>query len=64
MTSRSGYHNITLGEPSEGTLLNVHTIKYKPLIFYFNLLLIVNIMNNYFTYFVKVKDHFTKLKHL
>ena len=29
MTSCSGYHDITLGEPSEGTLLNVHKIKDK-----------------------------------
>ena len=27
MTSHLGYHDITLGEPSEGTLLNVHTLK-------------------------------------
>ena len=54
-------HDIPFGEPSEGTLLNVHTIKDKPQIFYFNILFIVNIMN---TYFVRVKGHFMILKHL
>ena len=63
-TSRSGYHDITLGVPSERILLNVHTIKDKPQIFYFNLLFIVNIMNTYFTYFVRVNGHFMTLKHL
>ena len=29
-TSHSRYHDITLGEPSERSLLNVHTIKDKP----------------------------------
>ena len=33
-------------KPSERTLFNVHTIKDKPYILYFNLILIVNIMNN------------------
>ena len=27
---RSGYHDSTSGVPSEGTLLNVYTIKNKP----------------------------------
>ena len=29
-TVRPGYHNSTPGVPSEGTLLNVYTIKDKP----------------------------------
>ena len=57
-------HDSTLGVPSEGTFLNVYTIKYKPKILYFNLFLIVNIKNNYFTCFVRVKGHFMTLKHL
>ena len=57
-------HDITLRVPSEGTLLNVHTIKDKSQILYFNLLFIVNIMNTYFTYFVRVNGHFMALKHL
>ena len=44
--------------------LNVYTIKDKPQILYFNLFFIVNIMNNYFTFFVRVKGHFMTLKHL
>jgi len=44
--------------------LNVYTIKDKPRILYFNLFLIVNIMNNYFTLFVRVNGHFMTLKHL
>ena len=63
-TSHPGYHDITLGVPSKGILLNVYTIKGKPQILYFNLLLIVNIMNTYFTYFVRIKGHFMTLKHL
>ena len=63
-TSRPGYHDIMLGVPSEGILLNVHTIKDKPQILSFNLLLIMNIMNTYFTYFVRVNGHFMTLKHL
>ena len=52
------------GVPSKGTLLNVYTIKDKPQILYFNLFLIVNIMNNYFTCFVRVNGHFMTPKHL
>ena len=63
-TSWPRYHDITLGVPSEGILLNVHTIKDKPQILYFNLFLIMNIMNTYFTYFVRVNGHFMTLKHL
>ena len=59
-----GYHDITLGVPSEKILLNVHTIKDKPQILYFNLLLMVNSMNTYFIYFVRVNGHFITLKHL
>ena len=62
--STPGNHDSTLGVPSEGTLLNVYTIKYNPKILYFNLFLIVNIKNNYFTCFVRVNDHFMTLKHL
>ena len=68
--STPGNHNNTLGVPrqygvpSEGIFLNVYTIKDKPQILYFNLLLIVNIMNNYFTCFVRVKGHLMTLKHL
>ena len=58
------YHDSMLGVLSEGTLLNVYTIKDKPQILYFNLFLIVNIMNNYFICFVRVKGHFMTLKHL
>ena len=63
-------HNNTLGVPrqygvpSEGIFLNVYTIKDKPQILYFNLFLIVNIMNNYFTCFVRVNGHFMTLKNL
>ena len=57
-------HDNMLGVPSEGTFLNVYTIKDKPQILYCNLFLIVNIMNNYFTCFVRVNDHFMILKHL
>ena len=57
-------HDSTPGVPSEGTFLNVYTIKDKPQILYFNLFLIVNIMNNYFTCFIRVKGHFMTLKHL
>ena len=60
----SGNHDNTPGVPSKGTFLNVYTIKDKPQIFYFNLFLIVNINNNYFTCFVRVKGHFMTLKHL
>ena len=63
-TSRLGYHDVTLGVPSEWTLLNVHTIKDKSRIFYFDLILIVNIMNNYFTYFCKSKMSFYDTKTL
>ena len=59
-----GNHNSMLGIPSEGTFLNIYTIKDKPQILYFNLFLIVNIMNNYFTFFVRVNGHFMTLKHL
>ena len=44
-TSRLGYHDVTLGVPSEWTLLNVHIIKDKSQIFYSDLFLSVNIMN-------------------
>ena len=57
-------HDNMLGVPSEGTFLNVYTIKDKPQILYFNLFLIVNIMNNYLTCFVRVNGHFMILKHL
>ena len=57
-------HDSTPGVPSEGTLLNVYTIKDNPQILYFNLFLIVNIMNNYFTCFVRVNGHFMTSKHL
>ena len=57
-------HDNMPGVPSEGTFLNVYTIKDKPQILYFNLFLVVNIMNNYFTCFVRVKGHFMILKHL
>ena len=50
MTVCPGSHDSTLGVPGEGTLLNVYTIKDKPSIFYFDLFLIVNIMNTYFIY--------------
>ena len=63
-TSRPGYHDITLGVPSERILLNVHTIKDKPHIHNINLPLIMNIMNTYFTYFVRVNGHFMTSKHL
>ena len=63
-TSHLGYHDVTLGVPSEWTLLNVHTIKNKSRIFYFDLILIVNIMNNYFTYFCKSKMSFYDTKTL
>ena len=59
--STLGNHDSTSGvprqytQPSEGTFLNVYIIKDKPQILYFNLFLIVNIMNNYFTCFVRVK---------
>ena len=59
-----GYHDSMPGVPSEGTLLNVYTIKDKPQILYFNFFLIVNIMNNYFICFVRVKGHFMTLKRL
>ena len=62
--STLGNHDNTPGVPSEGTFLNVYTIKDKPQILYFNLFLIVNIMNNYFTCFIRVKGHFMTLKHL
>ena len=62
--STPGNHDSTLGVPSEGTFLNVYTIKDKSQILYFNLFLIVNIMNTYFTYFVRVNGHFMTLKHL
>ena len=62
--STLGYHDSTLGVPSEGIFLNVYTIKDKSQILYFNLFLIVNIMNNYFTCFVRVNGHFMTLKHL
>ena len=62
--STPGNHDNTLGVPSEGTFLNVYTIKDKPQTLYFNLFLMVNIMNNYFTCFVRVKGHFMTLKHL
>ena len=64
MPSTPRNHDNMLGVPSEGTFLNVYTIKYKPQILYFNLFLIVNIMNNYFTCFVGVKGYFMTLKHL
>ena len=65
-------HDSTLGVPQQyarGTkwrkfFLNVYTIKDKPQILYFNPFIIVNIMNNYFTFFVRVKGHFMTLKHL
>ena len=63
-TSCLGYHGVMLGVPSEGILLNVHTIKDKSQIFYFDLFLIVNIMNNYFTYFRKSKMSFYDTKTL
>ena len=58
-----GNDDSTPGVPREGTFLNVYTIKEKPQIIYFNLFLIVNIKNNYFTFFVRVKGHFMTLKH-
>ena len=57
-TVRLGYHDSTPRVPSEGTFLNVYTIKDKSQILYFNLFLIVNIMNNYFTCFRKSKGSF------
>ena len=57
MTIRPGYQ---VKEP----FLNVYSIKDKPQILYFNLFLIVNIMNNYFTWFVRVNGHFMTLKEL
>ena len=62
--STPGNHDNTLGVPSEGTFLNVYTIKDKPQTLYFNLFLIVNTMNSCFNYFVKVKSHFMTLKNL
>ena len=59
-----GSHDNTPGVPSKGTFLNVYTIKDKPQILYLNFFLIVNIMNNYFTCFIRVKGHFMILKHL
>ena len=64
MTIPLGYHDSMPEVPSEGTFLNVYTIKDKPQILYFNLFLIVNIKNNYFTCFLRVKGHFMTLKHL
>ena len=59
-----GNHNSMLEIPSEGIFLNIYTIKDKSQILYFNLFLIVNIMNNYFTFFVRVNGHFMTLKRL
>ena len=63
-TVRLGYHDNILGVPSKGTFLDVYTIKDKSQIFYFNLFLIVNIMNNYFTCFRKSKGSFYDTKTL